>query len=132
MFNKDLATIIDQAGLAQLGVNLFYPTIPDRPGIPNLAVGVLGTFGIPRPWDVDGGNPQPSAQIAVRSDTDGGAYDTALTLITNIVTLLASQGQTVNGRTYTQFTPVQEPFDLDRDTENRFVLAFNVIGDQFS
>ena len=66
---------------------------------------------------------EPTVQIVARAM----AYDTAETLIRSIKTLLDGlRNQTINGVQYHWVSALQPPFLLERDANQRFVLAFNV------
>ena len=110
-----------------LGTNLFLgrePASPDT-GVP------LDETGGAAPADTFGGDTAPSLEnpgLQVRSRS--AAYSTAQSLAVDVWSLLAKViNETLTSTKYLKISPVQSPFALDRDDQDRmiFVCNFDVV-----
>ena len=110
-----------------LGTNLF---LGREPASPDTCVTLYEPGGA-APDDPVGGNTAPSLEnpgLQVRSRA--AAYSTAQSLAVDVWALLAKViNETLTSTTYLKISPVQSPFALDRDDQDRmiFVCNFDVV-----
>ena len=110
-----------------LGTNLFLGREPDSP---DTCVTLYETGGA-GPDDTFGGDTAPSLEnpgLQVRSRA--AAYSTAQSLAVDVWSLLAKViNETLTSTKYLKISPVQSPFALDRDDQDRmiFVCNFDVV-----
>ena len=105
------------------GTNLFYGRLPDAP---DTCAAIFETGGA-GPDDTFGANTvpvfsNPRVQVVARA----AAYTDASTLADDIWTQLTKvANESLSGSAYQRVTPVQSPFPLDRDNQDRAVIACN-------
>lgn len=123
MVEDDIVTLTSDYGYGVYGTTLFKG---DFPPSPNNCVVVAGYGG--RAEDVFGeaGGAIEHRRVQVR--TRGAAYDqdTPAVLIERIYLDFVSLGAfVVNGTRYTALLPIQTPFPLGKDENNRWMFAVN-------
>jgi hypothetical protein len=115
-----IAALVQSAGYGTIGVDLFYPEMPDQPddcvsladfpsGPPDMELG-YGQIGVER----------LSVQVTVRAV----AYDTGRTRIEGIVTELAKVlNQSVSGVRYLATIPNRAPSSIGRDPNGQYLFT---------
>lgn len=122
----EIADFLEDAGVGTVGTSLYKGQMP---ATPNVCGAVLDAGGL-RPEYVMGSTgtistERPKLQIRFRGEpgdyaTPRGRAETAYRA------LAAVANQTINSTRYLSITPVQPPFTLNRDQNNRFEVGFNV------
>lgn len=124
----DLAMLLDAGSAIAAGVDLFTNDMPDSPD----AITVLYTTPGGPPIETLGADSLPAViaprvQIQTRGPHGPGGHDVALTRAREAYNLLVMiTNETVNGADYHRVAPLQEPFFLRRDENERPYFAFNV------
>ena len=106
-----------------LGTNLFLGRLPDTP---DTCVGVFETGGLP-PVDTGGGSTlpaftQPRFQTMVRADDYAAASSLAEDIFKKLQLIV---NEALSGTKYLRASGLQEPFALDRDSQERMVFVCN-------
>lgn len=102
------------------GTNLFKGRFPDAPDTCAAVFEYQGrgpqhTFGTDNAWRL------PRLQVMVRA----ASYATGRALIESCFTALTFTNVTISGSRYMRCEPLQDPFYLNRDANERAIFAFN-------
>lgn len=133
-FLADVAALINDEGIADLGVDLFYGKLRDNP---DEVVVIFEYAGQARSDLAE--NRFPGLQVITRGESEQGGYDAAREKIESIYNYLVTIGNetkegnalaagvTINNTTYLKFSAIQEPFPLGRDEKDRPQFAVNFL-----
>jgi hypothetical protein len=121
----DLTTLITGATSLAFGTDLFAAGLPDTP---HACVAMVETPGRAGTQVFSAGLviEKPRVQIAARGEPND--YETPRALIEDIYQLLVNrQAETVSGGArYLSWEPIQPPFVLKKDKNDRWIIGFNV------
>jgi len=123
----EISSVIELAGLATEGTDLFLGVLPSNPSLCCALVEYEGET--PLRTQNEGaahssaqGGERPRFQLLCR-DTD---YETGRSLVKSIVTVLdAIVNETIEGTFYVRVSALQSPFLLERDENSRWIFAVN-------
>tara|TARA_R100000479_G_C6320102_1_gene177366 strand:+ start:92 stop:496 length:405 start_codon:yes stop_codon:yes gene_type:complete len=124
----DVGTYLAAASISTqdltLGTNLFLGRLPDSP---DTCVGLVQTAGV-APTDTFGTSFPPVETQGLQVLSRAGAYVTAEALGVDIFkSLTAVDNQTLTSTLYLKIEATQSPFALERDTQERVVIACNYL-----
>jgi hypothetical protein len=126
MLLDDLATLIEGGAIATSGTDLFAGGLPDTP---DAAVAMMETAGREGKHVFGQALPAieyPRVRIAARGEPND--YETPRGTIEAIYQLLvARSAETVSGGArYLTWEPIQPPYSLGKDKNERWIVGFNV------
>jgi hypothetical protein len=123
MITTDLASIIQGAGIATLGTNMFLGFMPDEPPT---AISLYQRSGYV-PYQLQStsyGIERPELHVVVRADT----YDNAMTKANNVMKALHNLAdQVINGHRYLHVRCLGSPTFLYADYSNKNPNTFVVV-----
>ena len=124
----DVGTYLAAASISTqdltLGTNLFLGRLPDSP---DTCVGLVQTAGV-APTDTFGTSFPPVETQGLQVLSRAGAYVTAEAWGVDIFkSLTAVDNQTLTSTLYLKIEATQSPFALERDTQERVVIACNYL-----
>lgn len=123
MLADDICSLIVTDGFGTLATNLFKGELPPTP---DLCIAVMDYQGGPAVTFFGSltVNENPRVQVKVRGAAD--EYDIPRTRIEHIYQAFMDRGAfTVNSTRYLNIGPVQPPFPLGKDDNNRWVFVVN-------
>ena len=120
MLLPEIGTYLDAQTSLTLGTNLMLSRLPDTPDVCVALFEYSGrlpqhTFGTNSAWEL------PRFQVQIRDDD----YATARTMAQTCYNALTFTNQTLTGVRYMRCEPLQSPFLLRRDENERVILIFN-------
>lgn len=119
MLLEEIATHIQNNGLGVQANNLFIGRLPDEP---DDAIAIFEYIGDPILRTHTSFYENPRVQFLVRSLT----YEAARFRIKSLFLLIeAVINTTLSGVIYQRIAPIQSPFFLQRDMNDRVIFAFN-------
>lgn len=129
MILDDLGTYLAESGVGILepdtGANMFRGIMPNAPDACIAIFETPGAFPDAILESTDGAKYE-RPHIAVWSRGTRGDYAAARQVSQNVYDALKKiVNMTLGGKSYLQVTPLQPPFLLERDDEDRVIIAFN-------
>ena len=123
MVLDEIASYLQAAGVGTVGTDIFVGRMPDTPGA---CLGLHEYAGAAPSFAHDGEQPlfeSPRVQVRVR----GATYTTGRQMIEAAYNALNRvKNQNVGGVRYMRIAPLQQPFYLQRDGNERPEFVFNV------
>lgn len=126
MITSDLSTRLSGLSLITTGFSVYRNYQPDNPNKIVALMEVAG-FGVDFFFNESDPVEMPSIQVVVRGESGDG--DTPRTQIERIYQSMSSWGAwtATDGTRYIETTPLQPPFLLKRDANERVYWVFNVL-----
>jgi hypothetical protein len=125
-FADDVAGLLEAVGVGVVGTTIFVGRMPESP---DYCIALVEYMGEAPDFTQGGGMAYelPRVQISVRGTSEAGGYDTAYDAARTIFKEVAKVTNTVLGTTfYQRLRPLQSPFVLQRDENDRVVFVVNV------
>lgn len=122
MLLEELGTMLQTLGHGTLGETLFIYQLPDEP---DACIALRGYEGREPMWTHSGALPafeRQRFQLTARAFTVGDAMTAAAAAWRS---LLVIRNQAVGGGFYLAVQPLQSPFIVERDENNRWIAAAN-------
>jgi len=120
----EIADFLEDASVGVVGTTIFKGQMP---GTPDACVAVIETAGrAPEHTFGSSGIETEYPRVQIRCRGAKNDYATpAATAQTAYVAMAAVANQLLNGTRYLSIDPIQAPFLMDKDAQNRIVVGFN-------
>lgn len=124
MILDELAARLASGGIGSVGSTIFVGSLPATPDT-CVALREYGGFPPEHTMGTDFIYERPTIQIVARAGAED--YQAARTKAENCYALMAFTNLTISGVRYLRAEPLQNPFLLRRDDNNRWEIGFNVL-----